>query len=76
MIKDQVARALQSVSNISASNSKREKETGVPLGTTYHPRLKDLSGLIKRSLQYVMQTKKLTQFLHLHHLFLSGVPEI
>ena len=52
MIKDQVASALQSVSNISVSNGKREKETGVPLGTTYHPRLKDLSSLIKRNLQY------------------------
>ena len=51
MIKDQVASALQSVSNISVSNGKREKETGVPLGTTYHPRLKDLSSLIKRNLQ-------------------------
>ena len=52
MIKDQVAIALQSVSNISVSNGKREKETGVPLGTTYHPRLKDLSSFIKRNLQY------------------------
>ena len=52
MIKDQVASALQSVSNISVSNGKREKETGVPLGTTYHPRLKDLSSFIKRNLQY------------------------
>ena len=32
--KDQVARAFQSASNNSASNSKREKETGVPLVTT------------------------------------------
>ena len=38
LIKDQVARAFQSASNNSASNSKREKETGVPLVTTYHLR--------------------------------------
>ena len=38
LIKDQVARAFQSASHNSASNSKREKETGVPLVTTYHLR--------------------------------------
>ena len=31
----------------------REKETGIPLVTTYHPRLKDLSSLIKGNLQYL-----------------------
>ena len=53
MIKNQVARAFQSTSNNSANNSKREKEIGIPLVTTYHPRLKDLSSLIKRNLQYL-----------------------
>ena len=53
MIKNQVARALQSTSNNSANRSKQEKETGIPLVTTYHPRLKDLSSLIKRNLQYL-----------------------
>ena len=53
MIKDQVARAFQSVSNNSASNNKWEKETGVPLVSTYHSRLKDISSLIKGNLQYL-----------------------
>ena len=53
MIKNQVARALQSASNNSANRSKQGKETDVPLVTTYHPRLKDLSSLIKRNLQYL-----------------------
>ena len=53
MIKNQVARALQSTSNNSANRSKQEKETGISLVTTYHPRLKGLSGLIKRNLQYL-----------------------
>ena len=54
LIKNQVARAFQSASNNSANNnSKREKETGIPLVTTYYPRLKDLSSLIKRNLQYL-----------------------
>ena len=50
---NQVARALQSASNNSANRSKQWKETGISLVTTYHPRLKDLSSLIKRSLQYL-----------------------
>ena len=60
MIKNQVARAFQSASNNSANNSKREKETGILLVTTYHPRLKDLSSLIKRNVQYLYadQVKK------------------
>ena len=53
MIKNQVAHALQSASNNSANRSKQEKETGIPLVTTYHPRLKDLSSLIKGNLQYL-----------------------
>ena len=53
LIKNQVARAFQSARNNSANNSKREKETGIPLVTTYHPRLKDLRNLIKRNLQYL-----------------------
>ena len=53
LIKNQVARALLSSSNNSANRSKQEKETGIPLVTTYHPRLKDLSSLIKRNLQYL-----------------------
>ena len=53
LIKNQVARALQSASNNSANRSKQEKETGIPLVTTYHPRPKDLSSLIKRNLQYL-----------------------
>ena len=52
-IKDQVARAFQSASNNSANNSKQFKETDVPLVTTYYPRLKDLSSLIKKNLQYL-----------------------
>ena len=35
------------------SRSQQEKETGIPLVTTYHPRPKDLSSLIKRNLQYL-----------------------
>ena len=50
LIKNQVARAFHSASNNSANNSKREKEAGIPLVTTYHPRLKDLSSLIKKEL--------------------------
>ena len=53
LIKDQVARAFESASNNSSNNSKQEKETGVPLVTYYHPRLKDLNSLIKRNLQYL-----------------------
>ena len=53
LIKNQVARALQSASNNSANRSKQEKETGIPLVTTYHPRLKDLSSLVKRNLQFL-----------------------
>ena len=52
MIKNEVAGAFQSGSNNSANNSKQGKETGIPLVTTYHPRLKNLSSLIKRNLQY------------------------
>ena len=47
LIENQVACAFQSASNNSANNSKREKETGIPLVTTYHPRLKDLSSSIR-----------------------------
>ena len=57
LIKNQVAREFQSASNNSANEIKQEKETGIPLVITYHPRLKDLSGLTKRNLQYFMQTK-------------------
>ena len=53
MIKSQVTRAFQSARNNSANNSMQEKETGISLVTTYHPRLKDLSSLIKRNLQYL-----------------------
>ena len=49
LIKNQVDRALQFASNNSANRSKQEKETGIPLVTTYHPRLKDLSSFIKRN---------------------------
>ena len=53
LIKNQVTRAFQSASSNSANNSKREKETGMPLVTTFHPRLKNFSGFIKRNLQYL-----------------------
>ena len=53
LIKNQVAHALQSASNNSANRSKQEKAIGIPLVSTYHPRLKDLSSLIKRNLQYL-----------------------
>ena len=53
LIKNQVALAFQSPSNNNANNSKQEKETGTPLVTTYHPGLKDLISLIKKSLQYL-----------------------
>ena len=53
MIKNQVARPLQSASNNSANRSKQEKETGIPLVNTYNPRLKDLSSLTKRNLQHL-----------------------
>ena len=46
-----MARALQPANNNSANNSKQEKETVVPLVTTYHLRLKDLNRLIERNLQ-------------------------
>ena len=52
LIKNQVTRAFQSASSNSANNSKRQKETGMPLVTTYHPRLKDFSSFIKRNVQY------------------------
>ena len=42
-----MARALQPANN----NSKQEKETVVPLVTTYHLILKDLNRLIERNLQ-------------------------
>ena len=58
LIKNQVARAFQSTSNSSANNNKQEKETGIPLVTTYHPRLKDLSSLIKKNLQYLYADQK------------------
>ena len=76
LIKDQVAGAFQSASNNSANNNKQEKETDVPLVTTYHPRLKDLNSLIKGTYNTFVQTKKLRKFLHLYHMFLSGVPEM
>ena len=57
--KDKVVRAFQSASNDSNNNSTNEKETGFPLFTTYHPRFKDLSSLIKRTYNTFMQTKKL-----------------
>ena len=66
LIKNQVALPLQSASNNSANRSKQEKETGIPLVTTYNPRL----------IYTFIQTKKLRKSLHLHHLLLSGVPEI
>ena len=53
LIKNQAARPLQSASNNSANRSKQEKETGIPLVTTYNPRLKDLSSLTKRNLQHL-----------------------
>ena len=43
---------MQCASNNSANRSKQEKETGIPLVTPYHPRLKDLSSFIKRNLPY------------------------
>ena len=46
-----MARALQPANNNSANNSNQEKETVVPLVTTYHLRLKDLNRLIERNLQ-------------------------
>ena len=53
LVKNQVAHAFQSASNNSANRSKQEKEAGIPIVTTYHPRLKDLSSLVKRNLQYL-----------------------
>ena len=61
MIQNQVAGAFQSASNKSGNRSNQEKETSIPLVTTYHPRLKDISSLIKRNLQYLyadQQVKK------------------
>ena len=58
LIKNQVARAFQSARSNSANNSKREKETGIPIVITYHTRLKDLSSLIKRNLQYLYADQK------------------
>ena len=57
LIKNHVVCALQSVRNNSANNSKREKKTGFLLVTTYHPRLKDPSSLIKRNLQYLYENQ-------------------
>ena len=48
LIKNQVACAFHSASNNSANRSKQEKETGIPLVITYHPRPKDLSSLVSR----------------------------
>ena len=49
-----MARALQPANNNSANNSNQEKETVVPLVTTYHLRRKDLNRLmIERNLQYL-----------------------
>ena len=53
LIKNQVTRAFQSASSNNANNSKREKETGMPLVITYPQRLKDFSSFIKRNLQYL-----------------------
>ena len=74
-IKKQVARALQFTSNNSASNNKQEKETGIPLITTYHPKPNDISSL-GRTYNTFIQIKKLRKFLHLRRFFLSGMPEI
>ena len=63
MIKNQVARAFQSARNNSANNSKREKATGIPLVTPYHPRLKGLSSLIKRNLQYLYADQEVKKVL-------------
>ena len=52
-IKEIVACALQSACHNSPNNNKQEKEIGVLLVTTYHPKLKDLNSLIKRNLQYL-----------------------
>ena len=49
LIRNQVACALQSASNNSTNRSRQEKEIGIP----YHPRIQDLSSLIKRNLQYL-----------------------
>ena len=59
LIKSQVARTLQSASNNSANRNKQGKETGIPLVTTYHPRLKHLSNLIKRNLQYLYSDQEI-----------------
>ena len=48
LIQNQVACAFQSVSNNGPNGSKKEKETGIPLVITYHPRPKDLSSLVSR----------------------------
>ena len=43
----------QLIKNQVANRSKQEKRTGIPIVTIYHSRLKDLSSLIKRNLQYL-----------------------
>ena len=58
MIKNQVAREFQSKSNSSANNNKQGKETDIPLITIYHPRLKDISSLIKKNLQHLYTDQK------------------
>ena len=63
LIKNQVARAFQSARDNSANNSKREKETGIPLVTTYHTRVKDLGSLIKRNLQYLYADQEVKKVL-------------
>ena len=50
LINTQVAPALPSASNKSATNSKQGKESGVLLVTTYHSRLKDLNSWTKKEL--------------------------
>ena len=48
-----MACAFQSASSNSANIRKQEKDTGPPLVTTFHQRLKDLNSLIKRNVQYI-----------------------
>ena len=66
-----MARALQPANNNSANNSNQEKETVVPLVTTYHLRRKDLNRLIERNLQYLYVDQVVMKvFLHRRHLFI------
>ena len=66
IISEQANRALRSEENVKERDGKHMKENGVPLVVTYNPNFKNLRILIRKNLQFCMQTQKLREFLRQH----------